>query len=457
MTRRILCVVAGLFLIVALCGSIWAGEERYPIMKPDRTTLKKWVESYENAPEAFIDEKLMEVMPLGGSLDLISHIQYTPADRNQGTCGNCWVWAGMGVIEIALDVQEGIKDRLSIQHVNSCDAGSYACCGGWLEDLVDFYNVKHTAIPWSNAGASFQDAGRRCSNGMSSVGCVSITTKPSYGIKSIAYTKITTQSVSKATAITNIKNVLNQNKGVWFGFFLPDDADWDVFYDFWDNETESDIWNPDYSCGHNWVEDEGGGHAILIVGYNDDDEANPYWVVLNSWGTASGGRPNGLLRLDMNMDYSCTFYDPADAANYWSHYFQTLDVEFCPSESVLNHNKGKLDVLRRMRDTKMASTAMGSSLAGIYYKHAGEISSILQADKGLKLVTTDVVEKIVEKAAVLNSNGKVEIDKELVDNILEIADEINREAGPGLKMAIKKVKRMVKKGTILKQLGVTVE
>ena len=73
------------------------------------------------------------------------------------------------------------------------------------------------------------------------------------------------------------------------------------------------------------------------------------------------------------------------------------------------------------------------------------------------MMTTDVVEKIVEKAALLNSDGKVGIDKELVDNILEIADEINKEAGPGLKMAIKKIKMMVKKETIFKQLGVTVE
>jgi hypothetical protein len=159
----------------------------------------------------------------------------------------------------------------------------------------------------------------------------------------------------------------------------------------------------------------------------------------------------------MNMDYGCTFYDPADVTNYFNHYFQTLDVEFCPSESVLNHNTHKLGVLRRMRDTKMASTALGSSLIGIYYSHAGEISRILRADEDLKMMTTGVVEKIVGKAAVLNNNEKVKIDKELVTTILEIADEINKEAGPGLKMAIKNVKRIVKKGTIFKKLGVTVE
>ena len=40
---------------------------------------------------------------------------------------------------------------------------------------------------------------------------------------------------------------------------------------------------------------DGSGHAVVIVGYDETDADNPYWIVLNSWGTAEGKRPNGLM------------------------------------------------------------------------------------------------------------------------------------------------------------------
>jgi len=61
------------------------------------------------------------------------------------------------------------------------------------------------------------------------------------------------------------------------------------------------------------------------VGYNDDDPSNSYWIMLNSWGTA-GDRPNGIFRVDMDMDYDCYYLD-GWYPNY-SIYWQTLDVQF---------------------------------------------------------------------------------------------------------------------------------
>jgi|GEM_PF-5358039 len=48
--------------------------------------------------------------------------------------------------------------------------------------------------------------------------------------------------------------------------------------------------------------------------------------MVNSWGTAGGGRPNGIFRLDMNMNYDCTmtYYGSPMQTFYW----QTLDIDF---------------------------------------------------------------------------------------------------------------------------------
>jgi hypothetical protein len=60
-------------------------------------------------------------------------------------------------MEMALNVQNSITDRLSIQLVDSCKTGDFACCGGWLTDLADFYNAQGSVVPWSNTNASFAD------------------------------------------------------------------------------------------------------------------------------------------------------------------------------------------------------------------------------------------------------------------------------------------------------------
>jgi hypothetical protein len=306
-------------------------EQELPIMKPSQETRQKWIEGYKKAPKANINEKIklqLEQAPGGGSFSLLNHLQYTPSQRNQGSCGNCWAWAGTGVIEVALDVQKAIKDRLSIQYLNSNYNGgsgpNWACCGGWIDDVADFYTSTGRAIPWSNTNSSYQDGSRTCSSGSTNMPAGSIDTSYYYPITSITTETITTQGVTQTTAIANIKNVLDQNKAVWFGYFLPTSADWSNFRTFWSTQPETTIWNPNFSCGHTW-DAGGGGHAVLCVGYDDTDSnpANHYWLMLNSWGTAGGNRPNGLFRLAMDMNYSCQ-----DNVGGYTFYWQTLNTTF---------------------------------------------------------------------------------------------------------------------------------
>ena len=169
-----------LFLAVLLVfsgsGLIWGQENITPnfetrnasIMRPDLDTLKEWIRRYREAPKAFIDEGIQENLQrleagnIGTSKSLLSHISYIPAERNQGLCGNCWNWAGTGVLEIAHHVQNGVFERLSTQFLNSCKLDEYACCGGDLEMFADWYRQRGIAIPWSNTNAGFAEGGRDC-------------------------------------------------------------------------------------------------------------------------------------------------------------------------------------------------------------------------------------------------------------------------------------------------------
>jgi hypothetical protein len=319
---RIICIPGVAWCL--LSSSLLTAQESHPLLRPDHETLMEWIEGYERAPKAYIDPYLK---PRTGSFSLLSHLDYIPAERDQADCGNCWAWAGTGCLAISMDVQKEVRDRLSVQYINSCEnqiIGKTCCSGGWLFDLASFYSITHKAIPWSNSNAYWQDGDASCD-----ISCSLISKSPYYYIHSISAESVETHSVGQSTAIANIKNVLSQNKAVWFGYFLATYDDWhtgpDGFIYWWHNNDEDQTWNPDFSCEHN--ADYGfGGHAVLCVGYNDDDPGNSYWIMLNSWGTAEGGRPNGLFRLDMYMDYDCYYEDPWGL--WYSFYWQALDADF---------------------------------------------------------------------------------------------------------------------------------
>ena len=321
MKSKLLIIYLLILFIISLPARLLKAEE-HTIMHPDVETRLKWIAGAERAPRAYIDP-LLKIRR--GTKNLLGHLQYTPVERDQSSCGNCWAWAGTGVLGISLSVQEGIKTRLSVQYINSCESaaiGKDCCDGGWLEDFADFYSTAgyRRAVPWSNTNAHWQDGDESCDTL-----CGSISTTPNYSTSSVSDSTIATHGVGQATAINNIKNVLDQNKAVWFGFFLCNSADWQVFFNFWNNDSENELFDYDYSCNKPWNPYEGGGHAVLCVGYNDDDPGNSYWIMLNSWGTTAG-RPNGLFRVDMDMDYDCQ-----DTDDYYNLFWQTLDVNFALS------------------------------------------------------------------------------------------------------------------------------
>ena len=313
-------------------GAVLATSIReYPLMRPSPETLQRWIEVFKMQSLAEIDPVIsaeLDISPTG-SLSLLNHLQYIPIERDQWDCGNCWAWAGTGVMEIGLSVEEGIKDRLSIQYLNSNYLGGsgsdWACCGSRLVDLANFYAGTGKAIPWSNANAHWQDQGRTCEMGSTSVPAGVITTTPNYPIDTIEAQAILTHGVGSATAISNIKNVLNQNKAVTFSFFLPTYDEWNIFVPFWFNQPETALYNPTFPDGKAWNNEQGAGHDVLCVGYNDNDPNNKYWIMLNSWGTTAG-RPNGLFRVNMNMNYDNYF--TLGGQGYYAFYWETLDLEY---------------------------------------------------------------------------------------------------------------------------------
>jgi uncharacterized membrane protein YphA (DoxX/SURF4 family) len=309
----------------------------HPPMRPSAQKLTVWEEDYRNAPlyQTPINPAsglIGESIPT--SYSLLDLLDYVPAERDQGYVGNCWVWAGTGVMEIAMTVSTGVKDRLSIQYLDSnyYYNGDRAGCGGELAYFASFYNgdpayntaaVRHIAVPWANSGADYQDYYLGVCNTYSGA---PVSTTPNYPIlSSITPLTIPTTGVSQSRAIANIKSALLNQQAVFFGFYLPLSGSYSTFYDFsdfWNYENgTSSVWVPDMACGQTWP--DYGGHAVVCVGY---DDSNNSWIMLNSWGTTAD-RPDGTFRLTQDLNYNCTFsYGPE--TNVTTFQWQTLNTIF---------------------------------------------------------------------------------------------------------------------------------
>jgi len=286
----------------------------YPIMSKE-----SWIQRDEiikSLSKVGVKPEMKLVVKYPSTYSLLSHVPYTPSERNQGTCGNCWVWGCTAPIEVAHDIQNGIHNRLSIQYLDSnfnLDSNfknGWACCGGSEIAFQNFYSSKDMFIPWSNANANFQDgssvcckaqctapnAAKCCAFNSPTVPASSISTSPNYQIKSITWNYIQTSGISTSQAIKNIKSYLYSGKAVTLGFFLPD---FNPFFAFWG--SNSGTWDPDSYCG----QPDGalpGGHLVTVVGWDDPSDS---WIVLNSWGVDKS-HPDGTFKLKMDMNYDCS-------------------------------------------------------------------------------------------------------------------------------------------------------
>ena len=305
------------------------------VMRADSYSLNIWENDYYSAGEAFIDPSLASAIQGTEDYSILDLLYYIPEERTQGGCGNCWAWPSTAVLAIALRVQEGVQEnRLSVQYINTCGElyqtfPKIGCCeGGTIGALASFYSKTGIAIPWSNENAEWQDYViiGQCEQ----VECDEIAKTPNYPIASIRNERITTRNVPEKNATDNIKNILHQQRGVYFSVLYADDTDLEHFRDHWRNEYEDDVYDLDWYAGHEYNDDEVVGHAMLIVGYHDDPNSNnsDYWIVLNSWGTNNGGRPNGLLLWDMHMNYSLKY------STRYAFEARTLDVTFGSKEPI---------------------------------------------------------------------------------------------------------------------------
>jgi len=237
--------------------------------------------------------------------------------RNQGNCGSCWDFSGMAQIEAWWKIHNARLDSmpdLSEQFVMSCNETG-GCDGDNPETVLNI--AMQTGIPpevcFPYRASHTVSCSEMCSDWQSKV-----TTIPGWGYITL-----------EEDIIDNIKAALLQH---------PVSASYTVYSDFM--SYQSGIY--EHITGG-----EEGGHAILIVGWDDTER---YWICKNSWGPDWG--ESGYFRIRWGQcgmgTYMPFIYDALLTAPSLSVNPTTIDVNLTVGDSsivpvtVTNNGSGDL-------------------------------------------------------------------------------------------------------------------
>jgi len=198
--------------------------------------------------------------------------------KNQGSCGDPWVFAPVEALESKILILDNLTTNLSTQQVLSCSSalpGNYGgSCNGGVP--TDAFNYMKAVGLGGDSWFPYQDSDQ--------VPCPS--TLPSNLAKIESYLSVTL-GADNATTITNLENAIYT--------YGPAAAYFNVNQDFFN-----------YRSGvYSHTGDTTINHMVLIVGYNDPAR---YWIVQNSWGNAWG--MNGYFELSYDGASGLYLYPP---------------------------------------------------------------------------------------------------------------------------------------------------
>ncbi len=190
---------------------------------------------------------------------------YVTPVKNQQYCGSCWAFASIGALESAMLIDRdtpGVALDLSEQYLVSC-GGFDGCEGGYMNDPANFFSrvgaVPETCFPYRAAAGQCE---------------------PCEGAAPEAVRLADWGFVFPDLEVTveGLKSALYAYGPLATGFLVYED-----FYYY-----SSGVYT--YAAG-----DYMGGHAVLLVGWDDGLQA---FIVKNSWGTDWG--ESGYFKISYN-------------------------------------------------------------------------------------------------------------------------------------------------------------
>lgn len=193
--------------------------------------------------------------------------------RNQGSCGSCWAFGTVGVLESDILLHEGVEVDLSEQWLVSCNQDAWGCGGGWWAH--DYHKCAGGSTdPHGDSGAVLETDFTYTAYDEDCRGPY----EHPYCIDSWAYVG----SDNDIPSVESIKQTILDHGPVSVAVFVDE-----AFRAY-----SGGVFN---AYGYGEV-----NHAVILVGWDDNQGANGVWIMRNSWGPDWG--EGGYMRIE----YECS-------------------------------------------------------------------------------------------------------------------------------------------------------
>lgn len=233
--------------------------------------------------DVFTSSSLGQALP--SSYDLRPRLTLV---KDQGSCGSCWAFATVGVMEGLIKMRSDTTTDLSEQFLVSCNRENWSCDGGWFAH--DYHKDKLAKEQNFPGAVVEQDMPYTATNSA----CFHVSSHP-YTLSNWSY--ISRDSVP---SVDEIKQAIYR-----YGPVAAAVCAGDAFQSY-----RGGIFDVDEraTCPNDV------NHAIVLVGWDDSQRV---WILRNSWGTGWG--ENGYMRIRWgisNVGYGANYAEFRSSCTY---------------------------------------------------------------------------------------------------------------------------------------------
>lgn len=204
--------------------------------------------------------------------------------KNQGSCGSCWAFSAVGVVEAAHNIASANPNLdldLSEEYLVSDCLPGHNCCGGSMGTALAF--VRDQGVP-DEACLPYADLSScTCGAAACNTDCTYHTGSSCSDRRCLDRCSDWQSRVQTVDAVYQISASQMKQALVDHGPLSVAMGIGSAYGGGFDGQSI-------YRC----TNDSGMNHGVIIVGYSD---AGGYWIVKNSWGASWGPDGNGYFKL----------------------------------------------------------------------------------------------------------------------------------------------------------------
>ncbi|WP_028579212.1 C1 family peptidase [Desulfogranum japonicum] len=244
-----------------------SGMDKVEISDPTPNAPKHRSSSSRVGVEKKLSVELDREKSLPSSWDWRLSSDIVPPVRDQGSCGSCWSFGTVGVMESAVRKAGYPLTNLSEQFLINCNRDGWGCSGGltankYHHDTLGYSQNAVGAV--TESVLPYVAADRSC------------TVSYPHPYKLSAW-QFVSGSEWTVPSVTQIKNAIYQYGPITAGVCVDDG-----WYSY-----RSGVYSPSYNDCDGYT-----NHQIILVGWND---ATQSWILRNSWGADWG--INGYMNI----------------------------------------------------------------------------------------------------------------------------------------------------------------